>query len=120
MSPAPNPTPLARKLRRAQTDAERLLWSKLRNRGLAGWKFRRQMPIGRFIVDFCCPDAWLIVELDGVRHTRDDIASRDDARTKDLEQRGFLVLRFWNPEVFSNIDGVCETILSHVRGEAGA
>ena len=120
MSPAPYATPVARKLRRHQTDAERLLWSKLRDRRLAGWKFRRQMPIGPFVVDFCCPDAWLIIELDGGQHTFDVAAAADAARTRDLEQRGYLVLRFWNPEIFANLDGVCETILAHLRGEFGA
>ena len=116
MSPAPFSTPLARSLRRGETDAERLLWGKLRGRRLAGWKFKRQVPIGPFIVDFCCADAWLIVELDGGHHGHDTVAEKDRFRTSDLEQRGYLVLRFWNHEVTSNLDGVCETILHHLRG----
>jgi very-short-patch-repair endonuclease len=77
MGPALDLTGLARGLRHRQTDPERLLWSKLRNRRLCGWKFRRQMPVGRHIVDFCCPDAWLIVELDGGQHTFDVAIERD-------------------------------------------
>jgi very-short-patch-repair endonuclease len=113
---APDLTPLARRLRRSQTDAERLLWSKLRNRGLGRWKFRRQMPIGRYIVDFCCPDAWLIVELDGGQHSFEAAAAKDLLRTCDLERCGYLVLRFWNREVTENLDGVCETILAAAQG----
>jgi very-short-patch-repair endonuclease len=78
------------------------------------------MPIGRYIVDFCCPDAWLVVEVDGGQHTLDAVAARDAQRTKELECLGYLVVRFWNPEIFANLDGVCETILGHLRGEAGA
>jgi very-short-patch-repair endonuclease len=116
MSPAPSSLPLARGLRRNQTDAERLLWGKLRGRRLAGWKFKRQVPIGPFIVDFCCSDAWLIVELDGGHHGYEEVAEQDRLRTSDLEQRGYLVLRFWNHEVMGNLDGVCETIFDYLRG----
>jgi very-short-patch-repair endonuclease len=77
------------------------------------------MPIGRYIVDFCCPDAWLVIEVDGGQHTADAAAARDAHRAKELEGLGYLVVRFWNPEIFTNLDGVCETILSHLRGEAG-
>jgi very-short-patch-repair endonuclease len=116
MSRAPDLTDLARGLRRRQTDTERLLWSKLRSRRLCGWKFRRQMPIGRYIVDFCCPDAWLIIELDGGQHTFDAAIERDVTRTRESQQCGYLVLRFWNGEVLENLDGVCETILNAVQG----
>jgi very-short-patch-repair endonuclease len=111
---------MARTLRRKQSDVERLLWSKLRNRQVGGWKFRRQMPIGRSIVDFCCPDAWLVVEVDGGQHTFDAAKAQDAARSHELEQNGYFVLRFWNPDVFANLDGVCETILARLRGEPGA
>lgn len=117
LSPAPNATTLARTLRSSQTNAERLLWGKLRSRQLGGFKFRRQMPIGPYIVDFCCPDAWLIVELDGGGHSEDAAMLKDKVRTADLEQQGYIVLRFWNNEVFENLDGVCETILSMARGQ---
>ena len=103
----------AKRLRRNQTDVERVLWSRLRDRRLAGWKFKRQVPIDRFIVDFCCADAKLIVELDGGQHDQDN--ERDANRTKILEAMGYLVLRFWNNDLTQNIDGVLEEILSTVN-----
>ena len=112
----PDLTPVARRLRRDQTDVERRLWSRLRSRRMAGWKFRRQMPVGRFVVDFCCPDAWLIVELDGGQHSRDNEAERDRMRSAELEVAGYLVARFWNGEVVENLDGVCDTILNLLQG----
>ena len=117
-SEAPDLTHLARGLRRRQTSPERLLWSKLRDRRLDGWKFRRQMPIGRYIVDFCCPDAWLIIEVDGGQHAFDNALDRDFVRSRDLEQCGYLVLRFWNREVVENLDGICETILNTAQGRS--
>jgi very-short-patch-repair endonuclease len=103
----------ARRLRRNQTDAERLLWFRLRDRRLAGWKFKRQALIDRFVVDFFCADAKLIVELDGGQH--DHNKARDADRTQVLESMGYLVLRFWNHDVMRNMDGVLEEILSTVR-----
>ena len=99
----------ARRLRRDQTDAERVLWFRLRDRRLAGWKFRRQAPIDRYVVDFVCVDARLIVELDGGQHA--ERTEQDIARTRILELKGYLVLRFWNNDVLANTDGVVETIL---------
>lgn len=83
----------ARQLRRSQTDAERKLWTRLRARQVNGLKFRRQHPIGRYIVDFCCPEHQLVVELDGGHHARQ--ARADEHRTKFLVQLGYRVLRFW-------------------------
>ena len=98
----------ARHLRRNQTDAERTLWFRLRDRRLRGWKFRRQFPIDRFTVDFFCADAHLIIGLDGGQYA---IRSVTDAqRTKILEAMGYLVLRYWNNEVMQNTDGVLEDI----------
>ena len=101
-------TPRARDLRGSQTGVERLLWSKLRNRQLGGWKWKRQVPRGPYIVDFLCIEAGLVVELDGGQHA-DNIAY-DERRTAYLESLGLRVLRFWNMEVVENLDGVCETI----------
>jgi very-short-patch-repair endonuclease len=98
----------ARRLRRDQTDAERVLWFRLRDRRLGGWKFRRQFPIDRFIVDFFCADAHLIVELDGGQHAMQTEA--DLQRTKILDAMGYFVLRYWNNDVMRNIDGVIEDI----------
>jgi very-short-patch-repair endonuclease len=104
---------LARKLRRNQTDAERLLWSRLRNRQIAGLKFKRQVAIDRYVVDFCWSDARLIGELDGGQHaTR---TAEDAGRTKALEAMGYLVLRFWNNDVTQNLEGVLEEILSTAK-----
>jgi len=101
----------ARALRRRQTEAERLLWNRLRDRQLSGLKFRRQVAIGTFIVDFVCFDARLVVELDGGQHGEDRHAARDAARTTWLEGEDFRVLRFWNNEVMDNVDGVLTAIV---------
>ena len=100
----------ARRLRHDRTDPERKLWFKLRDRRLNGMKFQRQMPINSYVVDFCCESALLIVELDGGQHSERNAA--DAFRTADLEKYGYLVLRFWNDDVLSNIDGVLETIVA--------
>jgi len=97
---------LARQLRKNMTDAERKLWNILRNRNL-GVKFRRQEPIGDYIVDFVCYEKKLIIEIDGGQHCED---KRDKIRDRWLENQGFKVLRFWNNEVLSNIEGVVEII----------
>ena len=99
----------ARHLRRDQTDAEARLWYRLRERRLEGFRFRRQFPIGNFIVDFCCRDQWLVVEVDGSQHMEREAADR--GRSELIEARGYRVLRFWNSDVLSNLDGVLEQIL---------
>jgi very-short-patch-repair endonuclease len=107
-------TSFARRLRRDQTDAERVLWFRLRDRRLNGLKFKRQVPVGKYIVDFCCADARLIVELDGGQH-----ATRDETnRTAVVESMGYLVLRFWNNDVLKNTEGVLEEILKTVNHRA--
>jgi very-short-patch-repair endonuclease len=98
----------ARILRRNQTDAERKLWYALRDRRFDGFKFRRQVPIGTFTVDFACMRERLVVEAGGGQHAwRMD---EDAARTRILEQHGFRVLRFWNTDILSNLDGVLTLI----------
>ena len=106
----------ARALRAEEQRPEGLLWSKLRNRGLAGWKWRRQVPRGPYIVDFLCAELGLVVELDGGQHV--DQADYDELRTAWLEASGLRVIRFWNHEVIEDIDAVCETILVACGGEA--
>ncbi|RYE57014.1 MAG: endonuclease domain-containing protein [Rhizobiaceae bacterium] len=96
-----------RQLRRNATDAENRLWYVLRNRGLGGHKFVRQMAIGPFIADFVCREAGLIVELDGGQHGEN---AEDIRRTTYLNAEGYSVLRFWNNEVMDNRDGVLEAI----------
>jgi len=101
----------AREMRHAPTDAEQRLWHFLRNRRFAGFKFRRQHPMGNYIVDFICIEAELIVELDGGQHAQPPQEEKDRDRTRFLEERGFRVLRFWDNEVLTNTEGVLERIL---------
>ena len=98
----------ARQLRKNSTDAEKRLWSHIRNRQLEGWKFRRQVPIGRYIADFVCLELKLIVELDGGQHAEQ--AEYNLHRTKFLQSKGYRVVRFWNNEALGNIEGVLETL----------
>lgn len=98
----------ARALRKRSSDAERLLWSRLRNRRLFGLKFRRQEPIGEYIVDFVCREQNLIIELDGGHH-QEQIAP-DLRRTAWLNSRGFRVVRYWNNDVLRDLDSVLESI----------
>jgi len=98
----------ARQLRREQTDAEAKLWSYLRNRQLDGFKFRRQHPIGRFIVDFCCVDRRLIVELDGEVHTSQ--AAEDQARAEALQAAGYTIARWSNDQIEHRIANVLSEI----------
>lgn len=101
----------ARTLRKAPTDAELKIWQSLRKRQLKGYKFRRQHPIERYIVDFICIEQDLIIEIDGGQHETQQ-AAYDAERTHILELKGFRVLRFWNNDVMKNLDAVLETILS--------
>jgi very-short-patch-repair endonuclease len=103
----------AKQLRRNQTDAERVLWLRLRNRRLKDLKFKRQVPIDRYVVDFCCSDARLIIELDGGLHATRTV--EDMNRTRILEAMGYLVLRFWNNDVLQNLEGVLEEILATLK-----
>jgi len=96
----------ARKLRRNSTDVERKLWHRLRDKQVEGFRFRRQRPIGKYIVDFICLEAKLIVELDGGQHAESTV--NDAKRTVFLESLGYRVLRFWNHEVIENIERVLE------------
>lgn len=102
-------TEFARELRHRQTDAERMLWSRLRNRQIDGWKFKRQVPVGPYVLDFFCFEANLVIEVDGGQHAEDRVAS-DQRRTQFLEADGLNVIRFWNREVLNDIDGVIDLI----------
>jgi very-short-patch-repair endonuclease len=97
----------AQRLRGEMTDAERRLWSILRNRQLEGAKFRRQQPIGPFIADFVCQKRRLIIEADGGQHAD---SRADERRTAFLEGKGYRVLRFWNNDILNNLDGVAQVI----------
>ncbi len=98
----------ARRLRSQSTDAEQTLWNQLRAHRFEGYKFRRQQVIGPYIVDFVCFETDLIIELDGGQHM--DQVPYDKHRTEELEKMGYRVLRFWNNEVFNELNGVLETI----------
>ena len=103
-----SPRDYARGLRHRQTDAERRLWARLRDRRLQGAKFARQVPIGPYVVDFCCRELKVIVELDGGQHAA---AARADAkRAALLEALGYRVLRFWNNDALGNTDGALQRI----------
>ena len=97
-------------MRGAPTDSELRLWRLLRDRRLSGFKFRRQVPVGPYIVDFLCVGAKLIVEADGSQHAE---SLRDNVRDAYLANQGWKVLRFWNNEVLQNREGVLETIFAH-------
>ncbi|RRH90159.1 endonuclease domain-containing protein [Mesorhizobium tamadayense] len=105
----------ARTMRREATEAEDRLWQELRGRRLDEIKFRRQVPVGRFIADFVCAEARLIVEIDGSQHAG---SHRDQERDAELKARGFRVLRFWNDDVLKDLDAVCDTIIAYVRDES--
>lgn len=99
----------ARKLRRAQTDAERKLWTRLRDRQIGGAKFRRQHSVGPFITDFCCVERGLVIELDGGDHAVEIAA--DQKRSIFLKNAGYRVLRFWDNEVLTQLEVVLEEIV---------
>lgn len=107
--------PVSRKLRKDQTDAERKLWSVLRNRQLNGIKFRRQFSIDRYILDFYAPEHKIAVEADGGQHYADEGVAKDKVRTEALEVQGIRILRFSDRDILMNIEGVCEVILRTVE-----
>jgi very-short-patch-repair endonuclease len=110
-----NLTRIAKKLRRNSTDAERLLWRHLRAKQIVGLKFRRQEQIGSFIVDFVCYQTRVIVEADGGQHALESV---DVERTQWLNSQGFAVLRFWNDEILTNIEGVIDVVLMQCDKDA--
>jgi very-short-patch-repair endonuclease len=101
----------ARYLRKNATHSEKILWRHLRNRNFTNYKFRRQHPIGRYIVDFYCPEARLAVELDGGGHDHSRMQMHDRDRTEFLATEGIAVLRFWNHQVREELDSVLQAIL---------
>ncbi|MSU56435.1 MAG: endonuclease domain-containing protein [Candidatus Taylorbacteria bacterium] len=103
-----------RSLRNNLTPQEIMLWARLKGKAL-GVKFRRQHSIGRYIVDFCCPSAQLIIELDGFQHGEESAERYDQERTNYLQSLGFKVLRFWNNEINASLDSVLGKILEEVN-----
>ena len=100
----------AKAMRQEMTKAELRLWQRLRKPGLPGLRFRRQVPIGPFIVDFFCPEHRIVVEIDGGQHGFPEEESRDAERDARLRALGYRVLRFWNRDMMANLEGVCEAI----------
>jgi len=100
----------AQELRHAETEAEQIIWSWLRTKKLNGVKFRRQEPIGKYIVDFVSFEKKLIIEIDGGQHSLEENRINDTVRTEWLQSQGFRLIRFWNNEVSSNLDGVITRI----------
>ena len=107
--------PYSRELRKNMTDAEIHLWLKLRRKQLNSCQFYRQRIIGQYIVDFYCPGAKLIIELDGSQHYTGEMVERDSKRDEYLKNRGLKVLRFTDTDVLKNIDGVLEAILENIK-----
>ncbi len=105
---------VARKLRQTSTVPEVKLWQYLRSRRLLGLKFRRQYPVGPYVVDFICLSHKLVIELDGGQHS--DNKDYDDNRTKYLEHFGFRVLRFWNTDVFAQFEEMLEQVPLYIEG----
>ena len=105
----------ARALRKQSTEAEKKLWQKLRRKQFQGLRFRRQYPLGPYFGDFVCLPARLVVEVDGASHTDFDQVQHDERRTHWLVSQNFHVLRFWNSDIFENIDGVIERIDAVMR-----
>ena len=112
-SKATGATARARKLRKAQTEAEGLLWWELKNRSLNGFKFSRQVPIGPFIADFVCRERKLIVEADGYQHAENP---KDTRRTQWLNSQGYSVLRFWNHDIFNARQMALSMIVEALEG----
>ena len=103
----------ARQLRRSSTEAERRLWFLLRNRRVLGHKFRRQVSLGPYVVDFVCFEQRLVIEADGGQHATQ--RAHDEARTAFLESNGYRVLRFWNNEILTDTDAVLQVVVEALR-----
>ena len=100
----------SRSLRKNQTPHEKKLWRHLRSRQLQQVKFRRQHTIGSYIVDFCCPDKKVVIELDGGGHAEPSQQQKDKSRDQFLIQEGWKIIRFWNSDIDENFEGVLEKI----------
>lgn len=110
-----NKTIKARNLRKNMTEQERKLWQFLRKKSIDGLKFRRQYPIGNYIVDFICNEKKLIIEVDGGQHNEAQNIAYDKERTEFLESKGYKIIRFWNSDIDNNIEGVYQEILRNLK-----
>ena len=106
---------LARNLRKNSTIHEKRLWNLLKNRQFHNLKFKRQHPIGDYIIDFICKEIKLIIEIDGGQHNEPESINYDNERTEFLNSLGYKVLRFWNNEIYENIDGVLLKIKQEIN-----
>ncbi|MBL1258328.1 endonuclease domain-containing protein [Methylocystis sp. Sn-Cys] len=109
----------SRELRRDATSAEKIMWGRLRNRNLGGFKFVRQEPIGPFIADFVCRECKLVVEIDGETHSNQEEIAADVRRSDYLNAQGYQVIRFRNQQVYENADAVAEAILAALSRDQG-
>ena len=105
----------SRQLRENMTDAERRLWAKIRMKQLKGYQFYRQKPVGDYIVDFFCPRAKLVIEVDGSQHFAGEMTEDDRIRDEYMSSFGLRVLRFTNTDILTHIDGVVESILENME-----
>jgi very-short-patch-repair endonuclease len=108
---------LSRSFRRNETDAEHMLWMSLRNRQLMGFKFRRQQQLGDYVVDLIYFESKIIIEVDGGQHNQKPNIQTDEKRTQWLETQGYRVLRFWNNDILTNLEGVVQRISETLSGE---
>ena len=106
---------IARKLRKNLTEEERKLWNLLRNRKFLNLKFKRQYPIYNYIVDFCCEEKKIVIEIDGGQHNEPENIEYDKKRTKIINSEGYKVIRFWNNEINENIEGVYLKLLDMLK-----
>lgn len=106
---------LAKTLRKNSTIQEKRLWNILKNHKFHGLKFKRQEPLGEYIVDFICKEAKIIIEIDGGQHNEANNKEKDNIRTQYLESKGYKVVRFWNNEVYENIEGVIKTLEENIN-----
>lgn len=113
--PIRRPHKRARNLRKTIPEAERRLWNRLRDGHLGGFRFRRQHTIGPYVADFASIEARLVIECDGAQHGFEDALIHDAKRTAFMESEGWRVLRFWNREIYDNMDGVLAAILDAAR-----
>jgi very-short-patch-repair endonuclease len=110
--PPPKNRPRAKAMRRRMTDAELKFWNAVRAHRLMGMGFRRQVPIGPYIVDFACPSHKLIVEIDGSQHGDEDVLRNDAVRTRFLEENGWTILRFANADALTDLENVCLHVIT--------
>ncbi len=110
-----NLKPFSQKLRREATETEQILWAHLRKEQVLGVRFYRQKPIGNYIVDFYCPKAKLVIEIDGSQHFEEECEKHDKKRDEYLKLKNLTVLRLTNLDIFNNLDSVMDVIYKKVK-----